>query len=152
MYHVYIYIYIYIYTLLNNPDVLDEINSPHGSSDGIMRDFCDAQLIKESELFKKDPTALQLIMFYDKIEVANPLGAKAGIHKLGELRICMHFCIGVFYYGLGNISLIFRSSLQVIQLACIARPRSVDITNYGLLKSFFEQVNCLVRCILAMHI
>jgi len=49
-----------------------------------MRDFCDAQLINESEVFKKDPTALQLIMFYDEIEVANPLGAKAGIHKLGE--------------------------------------------------------------------
>ena len=46
-----------------------------------MRDFCDAQLIKESEVFKKDPKALQLIMF----EVANPLGAKAGIHKLGAI-------------------------------------------------------------------
>ena len=75
---------------MNNPDVLQEINSPHVSSDGAMRDFCDAQLINESEVFKKDPTALQLIMFYDGIEVANPLGAKAGIHKLGEV---LHACI-----------------------------------------------------------
>lgn len=50
-----------------------------------MRDFCDDQLIKESEIFKKDPMALQLIMFYDDIEVANSLGAKAGIHKLGAI-------------------------------------------------------------------
>ena len=50
-----------------------------------MRDFCDAQLIKESEVFKKDPKALQLIMYYDEIEIANPLGAKAGIHKLGAI-------------------------------------------------------------------
>ena len=63
--------------------MLQEINSSHGSSDEIMRDFCDAQLIKDSEMFKTDPTALQLIMYYDDIEVANPLGAKAGIHKLG---------------------------------------------------------------------
>ena len=37
------------------------------------------------------------------------------------------FLVGVFYYTLGNIRPIFRSSLQAIQLASIAR--SVDITN-----------------------
>ena len=52
--------------------------------------FCDAQLTRESEIFKNYPTALQLIMYYDDIEVANPLGAKAGIHKLGTFPANVH--------------------------------------------------------------
>ena len=51
-------------------------------------------MLNESKVFKKDPTALQLIMFYDEIEVANPLGAKAGIHKLDEFS---HACILVSF-------------------------------------------------------
>ena len=54
-----------------------------------MRDFCDAQLTRESEIFKNYPTALQLIMHYDDIEVANP---KAGIHKLGTFPANVHIC------------------------------------------------------------
>ena len=69
--------------------MLEEIDSPHGSSDETMSNFCDAQFIKESEIFKRNPTALQLIMYYDNIKVANPLGAKAGIHKLGTIP-CIH--------------------------------------------------------------
>ena len=56
---------------------------PHHSSDEFIRDFCDAQEIKDSEVFKNYPSALQLLLYYDEIEVANPLGAKAGMHKLG---------------------------------------------------------------------
>ena len=58
---------------------------------------------------------------------------------------CIMF-IGVFYYTLANICPIFRSSLQVIQLVCVAR--SVDIKTYGcdgLLKPSLDQVNCLVK-------
>ena len=37
-------------------------------------------------------------MYYDEIEVANPLGAKAGKHKLGMVTysvhaVCMLFCL-----------------------------------------------------------
>ena len=48
--------------------------------------------------FSKYPDALQFIMYYDEIEVANPLGAKAGKHKLGMVTysvhaVCMLFCL-----------------------------------------------------------
>ena len=55
-----------------------------------------------------------------------------------------HVCIGMFYYTLGNIHPMFRSSLKVIQLACVAK--SSDIKEYGcdsLLKAFFEQIKQL---------
>lgn len=78
------YVHVYnIQALLNNPDVLQEVITPHHSSDEFIRDFCDAQEIKDSEVFENDPSALQLLLYYDEIEVANPLGAKAGMHKLG---------------------------------------------------------------------
>ena len=37
------------------------------------------------DFFNNYSNAIQLIMYYDEIEVCNPLGAKKGIHKLGKL-------------------------------------------------------------------
>ena len=45
--------------------------------------FCDANFIKAHPVFTTHPDALQFILFYDDIDVANPLGAKVGLHKLG---------------------------------------------------------------------
>ena len=53
-------------------------------------------------------------------------------------------CIGCFYYTLGNIHPIFRSSLQAIQLLSVAKTS--DIRTYGcepLLKRFVEQMNTI---------
>jgi len=50
-----------------------------------MMDFCDGEFFKQHPVFRKHPTALQIIIYYDDIEVANPLGSKAGTHKLGKL-------------------------------------------------------------------
>ena len=69
--------------LLSNPSVRQEVCCSHHSTDGVLRDFCDANFVKTHPVFKTHPDALQFILFYDDIEVANPLGAKAGIHKLG---------------------------------------------------------------------
>ena len=69
--------------LLSNPDVRNEIQKPHSRDDGMMMDFCDAHHVKNHKVFSSYPNALQFILYYDDIEVANPLGAKAGIHKLG---------------------------------------------------------------------
>ena len=49
-----------------------------------MRDLCDGFFYKEHPIFTADPLALQVILYYDDIEVANPLGAKAGYHKLSK--------------------------------------------------------------------
>ena len=69
--------------LLSNPSVRQEVCCSHHSTDGVLRDFCDANFIKAHPVFTTHPDALQFILFYDDIEVANPLGAKAELHKLG---------------------------------------------------------------------
>ena len=48
-----------------------------------MRDFCDGQFVKNHKEFTSHQNAFQFIIYYDDIEVANPLGAKAGKHNLG---------------------------------------------------------------------
>jgi len=68
---------------LGNPAVR-EVNHPHYSTDGTMRDFCDATFYKDHPVFKSHPEALQIVLYYD-IEVANPLHSKAGVHKLGKV-------------------------------------------------------------------
>ena len=54
---------------------------------GYLRDFRDGQIYQEHPLFGTDGHALQIIIYFDEIEVANPLGSHRGIHKLG---MCMH--------------------------------------------------------------
>ena len=40
-----------------------------------MSDYCDDDAFKEHPLFSQDPTALQIMIFYDDVEVVNPLGS-----------------------------------------------------------------------------
>lgn len=50
-----------------------------------LEEFCDGTLFKSHELFSQKPLALQLIIYYDDVEVCNPLGSYRGVHKLGKL-------------------------------------------------------------------
>ena len=100
------------------------------TSNKCLLDFCDGQLFKEHPLFGKDNSALQLVVYFDEVEVANPLGSYKGYHKLGIVITIMAlkcinllFTIGLFYYILGNIEPKLRSSLKNIQLiACVTSP------------------------------
>lgn len=49
-----------------------------------MRDFCDGDTFKTHPIFSSDPHALQIELYYDDIDVCNPIGSKATIHKLGK--------------------------------------------------------------------
>lgn len=53
------------------------------SGDGFLHDYHDGQIYKEHPLFASDSKALQLIIYFDEVEVANPLGSHRGVHKLG---------------------------------------------------------------------
>ena len=51
-----------------------------------MTDYCDGQVFKDHPLFNTVPSALQLIVYYDEVEVSNPLGSYRTKHKLGMLH------------------------------------------------------------------
>lgn len=54
---------------------------------GCLMDYCDGQSYKENPLFQEDPTALQIQLYYDELEVCNPLGSYAKKHKLGKYSV-----------------------------------------------------------------
>ena len=57
----------------------------HQEGGDIMNNFCDHSLCQEHPLFSTDPNALQIILNYNDVEICNPLGSKAKVHKLAML-------------------------------------------------------------------
>ncbi len=53
-------------------------------SDNLLGDYCDGDACSSHPLFSADPEALQILLFYDDLEVANPLGSYTKKHKIGE--------------------------------------------------------------------
>ena len=78
------FFYIPLYSTLNRlmklEDYQAEVLNPHKSS-GSLQDFCDGTFFKTHPLFSNDPYALQIVGYYDDLEVVNPLGSYK--HKLG---------------------------------------------------------------------
>ena len=48
-----------------------------------MNDFCDGEVFTYHPLFSVHEDALQIFLYFDELEICNPLGSKAKIHKLG---------------------------------------------------------------------
>lgn len=85
MYVMYQFMYICtLQALLINPSLKEELLSVHKSADNVRRDFCDGEFFKNHPVFSVHSNALQFILYYDDIEVANALGSRAGNHKLGK--------------------------------------------------------------------
>ena len=70
-------------------------------------------------MFSWNPTSLQIVAYYDELEVVNPLGSYVIRHKLG----CLFFI-------LANIRPKYRSSLKAINLVAIAKYQ--HICKYGI--------------------
>ena len=67
---------------MSNSYYLSVVSKVHSSDDISMRDINDVTYIKNNPLFVKFPSAFQIVIYYDDIEVCNPLGSSAGVHKL----------------------------------------------------------------------
>ncbi len=77
----------------------------HKSKDTILRDLCDGSVIANNHLFSTDPTALQLILYYDEFTVVNPLGSKVKKYK-----------VEAFYMTIRNLPPKYRTQLKHINL------------------------------------
>lgn len=81
-------------------------------------DFCDGSYFKTHPLFSAKRHALQIQLYYDDFETANPLGSKRGIHKIG--------CI---YFVIRNLPPKFNSILMNIHLVSLFH--TPDLQKYG---------------------
>lgn len=78
----------------------------HRSSDrDVLADFCDGLEYSTHSLFSTSANALQLLLYYDDVEVCNPLGSSRVKHKLGMVRIILTGITGIFTYQACSIFL-----------------------------------------------
>ena len=61
----------------------------HGRSDDLISDYCDGDAYKSHPLFSTDPHALQILLYYDDLEITNPLGSHTKVHKIGEIAVLL---------------------------------------------------------------
>lgn len=95
--------------------------------------MCDGSVYKTHPLFSQDNSAIQIIAYFDEVELCNPLGSSTKKHKLG--------CI---FFTVGNLRPKFRSRLKCIFVAAIAS--NVVISKHGMnsfLRPFVESMKLL---------
>ena len=96
-----------------------------GDSTTVYADIPDGAILREHERLgvaadrSDGSTRLAIILYYDDLEVVNPLGAFHGTHKLG-----------MFYWGLVNCEQSTRMAFHNLHLATIALE--TDIAYYGI--------------------
>ena len=120
-------------TLLSIEDVQAEVLNPHSSNKQLLGDFCDGDVYNEHPLFGSDELSLQIIGYYDELEVVNPIGSYVSTHKLGCL-----------FFFLANIWPQFRSTLKAINMLAVGKQE--DIKHYGIdefLLPFVEDLKVL---------
>lgn len=116
--------------LLKNAELRAEVETNHQRHDSFLNDFCDGSFVKAHPLFSVCENALQIIAYFDELEVTNPIGSYVNTHKLGCL-----------FFTLGNIKPAYRSTFKAIFLVAVARTK--DIEEYGIdafLKPFVEDL------------
>ena len=92
----------------------------------ILKDFCDGTRFSSHTLFSQDPLALQIIAYYDELEICNPLGSRVKL------------------YTLGNIDPKYRSKLKILNLVMIATVPVIEKHSLDrVLKPFIEDLNLL---------
>ena len=99
--------------LLHNKDIRELVlRKPKTAPDGYFTDIADGTNVKNHPTVVENDNALLIIIYYDDVEICNPLGKNAGIHSLG-----------FFYYLLANIPPEYRSKLPAIRLLAVAKKK-----------------------------
>ena len=60
------------------------VDNPHHSNDDILRDVLDGEYVQNYPIFAVQKDGLIILGCFDGLEIANPLGSKAKIHKIGK--------------------------------------------------------------------
>ena len=74
-----------LYLNFNLKSAIFKVLRGHQRKDHLLADFCDGAIFKSHPLFLSDHKVLQIMVYYDDVEVCNPLGSRAKKHKLGML-------------------------------------------------------------------
>ncbi|KAJ8310002.1 hypothetical protein KUTeg_011867 [Tegillarca granosa] len=105
-----------IQQFLQNEQISDCVfQKPLFSPLGFMCDLVNGTIFKHHDLFVEKNNALRIVLYYDDLEICNPLSKQAGTHK-----------IGVFYYLLATLPISYRSRLPAIRILSIIKRNVLD--------------------------
>ncbi|XP_053475799.1 uncharacterized protein LOC128605004 [Ictalurus furcatus] len=76
-------------SIFKNSPVRESFLQDKQSGIGVNKDINDGSYFQNHALFSQQKHALQILLYYNDFETANPLGSKRGIHKLG----CIYFTL-----------------------------------------------------------
>ena len=60
----------------------------------MVEDFCDGEKAKTHPLFVTGNTNLEIMLYFDELEICNPIGDARKKHKLG-VCVCVYMCVCV---------------------------------------------------------
>ena len=104
---------------LGNKDISKcSIKPPTIVEDGVYYDICDGSIYQTDQYFKDNPEALILVLYHDEVEICNPLGSHATIHKLDQ-----------YYYTIANLEPQYRSKHAAVRLLSVVNAKLVK--KYG---------------------
>ncbi|VDI00934.1 Hypothetical predicted protein [Mytilus galloprovincialis] len=105
-----------IQQFLQNDDIANLVfGRPNFAPNGLLNDFVDGSVFQTHPLLLGNNEALHLSIYFDDLEICNPLGKNAGIHK-----------IGVFYYSILNLPISYRSRLPAIRVLAIIKRKTMS--------------------------
>lgn len=111
------------------------LRNPKCCHGDVFYDVQDGLLYQNDDYFEKHENSLCLILYHDELEVCNPLGSNAGVHKLD-----------MYYYTIANLCPKFRSKRCAVHLFAIANADLVK--KYGIdtiMKPLVDDLNILYK-------
>lgn len=109
------------------------IQNENAAGDGLYKSYRDGKQYSQNIFFQKHKNAIRITLYYDDIEVVNPIGTKVVTHK-----------IGCFYYIIQNFSHNFNCHINNIYILLICYK--TDIKKYGfkkILEPFVDEIKLL---------
>ena len=96
-------------TILSNKSKRNKIFKDLVSKDGVLRSYVDGSHYKDHTFLQRHKNVLHILLYYDELEIANALGSKTIIHKLGA-----------FFFQILNLPPEESSQLSSIYLLALA--------------------------------
>ena len=69
------------------------MDTHQNAAENIFSNYRDGRQYNQHPFFSPNPMSLQLILYYDELELYNPLGSRQKKHKIGTYTMCIKITV-----------------------------------------------------------
>ena len=111
------------------------LRKPKCCDKDVFYDVQDGSIYQDDKYFEEHENTLCIVLYHDELEVCNPLGSNAGVHKLD-----------MYYFTIANLCPKFRSKRCAIHLFAIANADLVKKYSIDtIMQPLLDDLNVLYR-------